>query len=70
MEELSDRELAVLRYLPTMMSNREIADELFVSVNTVKTHLKQIYRKLDAHDRRDAVTRARRNGLLAPPTAR
>jgi len=68
--ELSDRELAVLRYLPTMMSNREIADELFVSVNTVKTHLKQIYRKLDAHDRRDAVTRARRLGLLAPPATR
>jgi LuxR family maltose regulon positive regulatory protein len=66
-EDLSERELAVLRFLPTMMSNREIADELFVSVNTVKTHLKQIYRKLDAHDRRDAVTRARRLGLLAPP---
>ncbi len=69
-EDLSDREIAVLRYLPTMMSNREIADELFVSVNTVKTHLKQIYRKLDAHDRREAVTRARRAGLLAPPATR
>ena len=69
-EDLSDREISVLRYLPTMMSNREIADELFVSVNTVKTHLKQIYRKLDAHDRREAVTRARRAGLLAPPATR
>ena len=63
-EPLSDREQAVLRYLPTMMSNAEIASELFLSVNTVKTHLKAIYRKLGAARRREAVERARRLGLL------
>jgi LuxR family transcriptional regulator, maltose regulon positive regulatory protein len=66
LERLSDREAAVLRFLPTMMSNGEIAGELFVSVNTVKTHLKSIYRKLDVPDRREAVRRARELELLAP----
>ena len=47
-----------------MMSNQEIAGELFVSVNTIKTHLKAIYRKLDVPGRRQAVTRARAGGLL------
>jgi LuxR family maltose regulon positive regulatory protein len=65
-ESLSHREAAVLRFLPTMMSNREIASELFVSVNTVKTHLKSIYRKLDVADRREAVRRARELSLLGP----
>ena len=64
-EPLSEREQAILRYLPTMMSNQEIAGELFVSVNTVKTHLKAIYRKLDATGRRDAVQRARELALIA-----
>jgi LuxR family maltose regulon positive regulatory protein len=66
LDPLSERELTVLRYLPTMMSNTEIAAELFVSVNTVKTHLKQIYRKLDVTSRRDAVRRARAGRLLSP----
>ena len=66
LEPLSEREAAVLRFLPTMMSNGEIAAELFVSVNTVKTHLKSIYRKLDVPDRREAVRRARELELLAP----
>ena len=66
LEPLSEREAAVLRFLPTMMSNQEIASELFVSVNTVKTHLKAIYRKLDVADRREAVRRARELELLAP----
>jgi LuxR family maltose regulon positive regulatory protein len=61
---LSEREQAILRYLPTMMSNQEIAGELFVSVNTVKTHLKAIYRKLDATGRREAVQRGRDLGLM------
>jgi LuxR family transcriptional regulator, maltose regulon positive regulatory protein len=64
LEPLSERERTILRYLPTMMSNAEIASELFVSVNTVKTHLKSIYRKLGAARRRDAVERARRLELL------
>jgi LuxR family maltose regulon positive regulatory protein len=65
-EPLSDRELTILRFLPTMMSNQEIADELFVSVNTLKTHLKHIYRKLDVASRRDAVERGRDMELLTP----
>jgi LuxR family maltose regulon positive regulatory protein len=66
LEPLSERELAVLRFLPTMMSNAEIAGEMFVSVNTVKTHLKHIYRKLDVADRRDCVKRGRDLRLLSP----
>ena len=66
LEPLSERELAVLRFLPTMMSNAEVAAEMFVSVNTVKTHLKHIYRKLDVADRRDCVKRARELRLLSP----
>jgi LuxR family maltose regulon positive regulatory protein len=61
---LSDKERVVLRYLPTMMPNREIAAELFVSVNTVKTHLKSIYRKLDTSNRRETVERARELRLI------
>ena len=64
LEPLSDRERAVLRYLPTMMTNSEIAAELFLSVNTVKTHLSSIYRKLGTTRRRDAVECARRLGLV------
>jgi LuxR family maltose regulon positive regulatory protein len=52
---LTDRELAVLQLLPSMMSNEQIARELFVSVNTVKVHLKSLYRKLGVSSRRDAV---------------
>ena len=65
LEPLSERELAVLRFLPTMMSNAEIAGEMFVSVNTVKTHLKHVYRKLDVADRREAVRRGREPHLLS-----
>ena len=66
LEPLSERELTVLRFLPTMMSNAEIAAEMFVSVNTVKTHLKHVYRKLDVTDRRDCVKRGRQLRLLSP----
>jgi len=52
---LTDRELAVLQLLPSMMSNEQIAGELFVSVNTVKVHLKSLYRKLGVSSRREAV---------------
>lgn len=63
-EELTDRELAVLRYLPAPMSQREIATELYVSLNTVKTHCKAIYRKLGVGDRKAAVQAARDFNLL------
>ena len=63
-EPLSAREQAVLRYLPTLMSNDEIARALSVSVNTVKTHLRHLYGKLGATGRRDAIERGRRLNLL------
>ncbi len=58
-DPLTDREMAVLRYLPTTMSRRDIASELYVSVNTVKTHCHAIYRKLAVRDRRAAIQAAR-----------
>ncbi len=63
-EQLTERETAVLRFLPTTLSQREIAGELFVSANTVKTHCSAIYRKLAVSDRKAAVQRARDLGLL------
>ena len=63
-DELSESELAVLRLLPTELSNREIGEELYVSVNTVKTHVRSIYAKLRARSREQAVGRAREIGLL------
>jgi LuxR family maltose regulon positive regulatory protein len=54
----------VLRQLPLQLSNPEIARRLYVSVNTVKSHLKSIYRKLGVASRRDAITRARALDLL------
>jgi len=63
-DPLTDRERAVLRYLATSMSTAEIAAELFVSVNTIKTHLAAIYRKLAVRRRRDAVLRGRELELL------
>jgi LuxR family transcriptional regulator, maltose regulon positive regulatory protein len=64
-EELSPGELKVLRYLPTNLSRPEIAGELSVSVNTVSTHLRSIYAKLQVRDRSSAVQRARELRLLA-----
>jgi len=61
---LSRRERDVLGYAPSMLSAAEIGSELFVSVNTVKAHLRSIYRKLGVTRRRDAVIQARRRGLL------
>lgn len=63
-EELTDRELAVLHYLPTTLSQREIATEMYVSLNTVKTHCRAIFRKLGVGDRKSAVQAARAAGLL------
>jgi LuxR family transcriptional regulator, maltose regulon positive regulatory protein len=65
-EPLSGRELRVLRYLPTHLSAPEIASALAVSTSTVKTHLRNLYRKLGAHSRAEAVERARALGLVAP----
>ena len=64
LDPLSDREEAVLRYLPTVMSKAEIASELFVSINTVKTHTKNIYRKLGVGTRTEAVRRAKHLNLV------
>ncbi len=64
LEPLTHRERSVLVLLPTMMTNTEIADELFVSVNTVKVHLKALYRKLGVSSRRRAVLRAQELGLM------
>lgn len=63
-EQLTDRELAVLRYLPSGLSQRDIAQELFVSINTVRTHCRAIYRKLGVGDRHAAVQAARDHQLL------
>jgi LuxR family maltose regulon positive regulatory protein len=64
-EELSPSELRVLRYLPTNMTRDEIARELYVSINTVNTHVRNIYAKLDARSRSAAVQRARELRLLS-----
>lgn len=63
-EPLSQRELDVLGYLPGRMRNQEIAADMFVSVNTVKTHLANIYRKLGVTERDEAVRRATQLGLI------
>jgi LuxR family transcriptional regulator, maltose regulon positive regulatory protein len=63
-EPLSDRERDVLRLLPTLLRTPEIAGELFVSINTVKSHVKSIYRKLGVSTRRDAVARGRALRLI------
>ena len=60
----------MIRYLPSNLRAPEIAAELFVSTNTVRTHLRHIYAKLGAHGRAEAVERARQLGLLAPPPRR
>jgi LuxR family maltose regulon positive regulatory protein len=70
LEPLSDSEIRVLRYLPTNLSGPEIAGELYVSHNTVRTHISHLYAKLGTHARAEAVARARALGLLAPSPLR
>ena len=65
-EPLTQSETRVLRYLPTHLTAPEIARELSVSTSTVKTHLRNLYAKLGAHGRTEAVESARAIGLLAP----
>jgi LuxR family maltose regulon positive regulatory protein len=69
-EELSDGELRVLRYLPSNLSAPEIGNELYLSLNTIKSHMRHIYAKLGVHRRTEAVDRARELGLLAPSARR
>ena len=69
-EELSPSELRVLRYLPTNLTRPEIARELYVSINTINTHVRNIYSKLGAHDRSSAVQCARELGLLSTGLSR
>jgi LuxR family maltose regulon positive regulatory protein len=68
-EPLSEAETRVLRYLPTSLTVPEIANQLCLSANTIRTHMRHIYDKLDVHRRHEAVEGARTLGLLAP-TAR
>jgi LuxR family transcriptional regulator, maltose regulon positive regulatory protein len=63
-QELSDREMEVLRYLAELLSTAEIAATMFISVNTVRTHIRSILRKLAVSRRNQAVRRARERGLL------
>jgi len=70
LEPLSGSEVRVLRYLPTNLSAPEIARELSVSTNTVKTHIRHLYAKFGTHRRADTVARARALGLLAPSPPR
>jgi LuxR family maltose regulon positive regulatory protein len=69
-EPLSDSEIRVLRYLPANLTRPDIAGELYVSLNTVSTHMCNLYAKLGVHSRREAVDRARALGLLAPSARR
>jgi LuxR family maltose regulon positive regulatory protein len=64
-EELSPSELRVLRYLPTNLTRPEVARELYISINTVNTHIRNIYSKLGARDRSSAVQRARELRILS-----
>jgi len=64
LEELTDRELSILRMLPGPANQREIGAALYLSINTVKGYTKALYRKLDAASRQEAVSRAREFGLI------
>ncbi len=63
-EPLSERELQILRLLTTNLSSSEMAEQLFISPNTVRTHIKNVYQKLDVHSRAEAIDRAHEVGLL------
>ena len=69
-EQLSPSELRVLRYLPTNLTRPEVARELYVSISTVNTHIRNIYSKLGTHDRSSAVERARELRLLSAAPSR
>jgi LuxR family maltose regulon positive regulatory protein len=69
-EGFTEAELRVLRYLPSRLSAPEIGSELYISLNTVKTHMRHIYAKLGVHGRTEAVERARALGLLTVSSLR
>jgi LuxR family transcriptional regulator, maltose regulon positive regulatory protein len=69
-EPFTRGETRVLRYLPTHLGAPEIAAELYLSANMVKTHPRHLYRKLGVHSRQEAVQRAWATGLLTPPSRR
>ncbi|WP_286346772.1 helix-turn-helix domain-containing protein [Frondihabitans sucicola] len=62
-DPLSERELVIVRHLATGATLSQIGGELFISVNTVKSHVRSIYRKLSATNRREAIARAAQLGL-------
>jgi LuxR family maltose regulon positive regulatory protein len=64
LEPLSERELEVLRFIAAGLSNKKITEELYISMSTVKTHLRNIYGKLDVHSRTEAVAKAKDLGIL------
>jgi LuxR family maltose regulon positive regulatory protein len=66
LEPLSNSEIRVLRYLPTNLTGPEIARELYISINTVRSHMRHLHEKLGTHTRADTVARGRALGLLAP----
>ena len=63
-DPLSDREIVVLRYLSSRLTNHEIAEALYISINTMKTHVRTIYRKLGVSSRVQAVEAGRRKRLI------
>jgi LuxR family maltose regulon positive regulatory protein len=66
LEPLSESEIRVLRYLPTNLTGPEIARELYISINTVRSHMRHLHEKLGTHTRADTVARGRALGMLAP----
>jgi LuxR family maltose regulon positive regulatory protein len=65
-EPLTNREFDILDLLAQRLQNKEIAEELFISKETVKTHLNNIYQKLNVTNRRNAVEKAKNLGILSP----
>jgi len=63
-DPLTDRELEIVSYLASRLTNTELAEQCYVSVNTIKTHMAHIYRKLEVPNRKEAIVRARELGLL------
>ena len=66
-EELTDREMEILLLIASGKTNQEIADELFIALKTVKTHVSNLLAKLDVHDRTQAAIYAYQHRLISPP---